>query len=155
MAGVWPTRIFFTNGLNLGLAEPSADSLNLPYGVAVSSIGVWISERDGNRILGYSGSATTATQVFGQAGKFSTSNLAVGPDALRNPYGISLNGSDLLVADTGNNRVLLIDTLATVVSPGISETGTSFAGNLTLMANSTLLHASSETVIVAGQFTQT
>lgn len=92
---------------------PSATSLAAPRGIAVDSVGsLFVADSGNNRVLRYprpvdQSGRVTPDLVFGQP-DFETSSAAiVGPGTLRAPFGVTLAfGDSLLVADTGNNRVL-------------------------------------------------
>jgi sugar lactone lactonase YvrE len=98
----------------------SADSLNLPTGVAVDSGGnVYISDQSNNRVLEYdvpvASQDTTADLVIGQNGNFVSKVCSNGngtnppPSAsgLCYPGGLAMDSADsLFVSDQGNSRVL-------------------------------------------------
>lgn len=96
---------------------PSADSLNFPRGLAVHPSGLYVADRDNNRILFFRNDGdTTADRVYGQFGDFTTnleSNDGNGgsgdpsPDNLSHPKAIAIGpAGGLYVADTLHNRVL-------------------------------------------------
>lgn len=100
------------------IGTPSADSLNFPRGLAVdSSDGLYIADRDNNRILYFANDGdTTAERVYGQFGDFTTnaeSNDGSGgvgtasADNFSHPKAIAIgpNGG-LYVADSFHHRVL-------------------------------------------------
>ncbi len=115
---------------NRGFAEPTAGTLNSPYGAAASTTELFIADTGNNRILVYAiqnGVPTsTASRVIGQlATNFNAPNLIEGRefnlissgrtgaaviDRLSNP-------PHLYVADPGNNRVLCFKDAAHV-NPG-------------------------------------
>jgi len=83
---------FITNTANKG--GLSADSLNKPTSVAVDAGGVYIVDNLNNRALYYSGTSTTATRVYGQAGSFSVGTANNGgvrtANSLSGPIGIKV-----------------------------------------------------------------
>jgi sugar lactone lactonase YvrE len=109
------TRVYgqggsFTSGTanNGGI---SANSLDQPYAVALDSSGnLYVAEIGNNRVLFYPAGSTTATQVYGQGGSFTTNtanNGGISANSLDEPLGLALDSSgDLYVADELNNRVL-------------------------------------------------
>jgi sugar lactone lactonase YvrE len=109
-----------TNGLN-------AASLAAPLGVAGDGTRLWVADSGNHRVLGYSASpapstGATASIVLGQPGfvtdGFDQASTAAN-GASSQPHGLALNGGSLYVADTGNNRVLVMQT---PVSPGQAPT---------------------------------
>ncbi len=101
-------------------AGPTADSLNEPPSIALDSKGgLYISDRDNNRILYFADDGdTTADWVFGQFGSF-TSNAANndGTGASGTPSAQNVNhpqfvmvapDGSLYISDTGNNRLLVL-----------------------------------------------
>jgi hypothetical protein len=62
-----------------------------------------------NRVLVYSGNSTTASQVFGQQGSFTSGVIgAVTAATLNFPSGIKVSTSGFVyIADFGDNRVLM------------------------------------------------
>lgn len=99
--------LFTTNTANNG--GITANSLNYPYGVAVDAGGVYIVDKQNHRTLYYSGTSTTATRVYGQAGSFTSNtvnNGGVSMSSLYEPSYIATNGSDVYISDYRNYRVL-------------------------------------------------
>lgn len=102
---------------------PAANTLNLPWGVAVSGTSLWIADSGNHRILRYDPDALAndlpATLVLGQAA-FDT-NAANGGGAsastLSSPAHVASDGTWLWAADRANNRVLGWR-IATLVSNG-------------------------------------
>jgi len=111
---------------------PTANSLHLPWAVAVDANGhLYVADTINSRVLEYTTplANTTANMVFGQGGSF-TSNTAnnggspSGADSLFLPAGVAVDASgNLYVADTYNNRVLEYTTpLTETATPGSGDT---------------------------------
>jgi sugar lactone lactonase YvrE len=114
---------FNANGCEPG--SGGAASVCDPRGIAVlSHIDPWgidqgddlyIADRGNNRVVLYRNVATkptggSADTVFGQDGDMGTGTCRQGVEGLCLPAGVALDrGGNLLVADTGNNRVLEYD----------------------------------------------
>jgi len=96
----------------------SAESLDLPVGVAVDADGnLYVADRGNSRVLEYNtplSTNTTADLVFGQGGSFTSNaenNGGVSADSLNSPTGVAVDaGGNLYVADESNNRVLEYNT---------------------------------------------
>jgi sugar lactone lactonase YvrE len=98
-----------TNSPNNG--GVSANSLNQPLGIALDSSGdLYVADYGNSRVLFYPAGSTTATQVYGQNGLFTTNapnNGGVSANSLNQAAAVALDSSgDLYVADIYNNRVL-------------------------------------------------
>lgn len=99
----------FTSG-NDGLA---ADRLDSPRGVCMAQGRLYVADSRNNRVLIWNSVPLTnqpADQVLGQVG-FTTNVPGVGPGGMFGPTGLMVVGGRLLVADSGNNRVLVWNTL--------------------------------------------
>ncbi|MDQ6739121.1 MAG: NHL repeat-containing protein, partial [Actinomycetota bacterium] len=100
----------FTNGAE-NTGGITVNSLRNPYGSASDSGGnLYVADYANHRVLYYPAGSTTATQVYGQGGSF-TSNTAnnggVGANSLNFPVGVALDSAgNLYVADQFSNRVL-------------------------------------------------
>jgi sugar lactone lactonase YvrE len=75
------------------------------YGVALDSSGnLYVTDSVNNRVLFYPSGSTSATQVYGQGGSFTTgngNNGGVSANGLSDPTGIALDSSgNLYVADS-------------------------------------------------------
>ncbi|MBL8018033.1 MAG: NHL repeat-containing protein [Leptospirales bacterium] len=104
----------------------SANSLSLPYGVAVDSTGVYIADRGNSRVLFYPGTSTTATRVYGQLGSFATAtsnNGGISADSMQAPYRVALDSSGVYIADRDNNRVLFYPGTSTTASRVYGQSG--------------------------------
>ncbi len=100
---------FTTNTPNNG--GVSANSLWDPYGEALDSAGnLYIVDNRNHRALFYPAGSTTATQVYGQLGSFTTNipvDGGVSANDLFYPQGINLDSSgNLYIGDSGENRIL-------------------------------------------------
>ncbi len=100
---------FSTNTVNNG--GISANSLWDPYAEALDSSGnLYIVDNRNHRALFYPAGSTTATQVYGQLGSFTTNipvDGGVSANDLFYPEGINLDSSgNLYIADSGENRIL-------------------------------------------------
>ena len=110
----------------LGSACPaktsSASCLALPSGAAMTSCGaaaqrcLWVVDSGCSRVVRFPASATSADLVLGHADMaVRTANNGATPSAstMSLPKSISVNGSVMAVADTGNNRILIWPQLPT------------------------------------------
>ncbi len=138
------------------------NTLFQPTAVHVSSSKLFIADKGNNRILIYdpipTTSGTSASKVIGQANFTSGSRNRNGtPSAktLSDPTDVFYNGSKLFVADTGNNRVLIYDSLATdasaiqVVGKSAFDNGdppTSIAANT--LKNPTSVYATADRLLI-------
>ena len=83
-----------------------------PDGLAVAADGgLYVNDLFGNRVVYYAPGSTTASQVYGQGGSFTSNtlnNAGVAANTLYRPYnGLALDSNGgLYVSDTTNNRVL-------------------------------------------------
>ncbi len=98
---------------NRGADQPTARSLNWPYGVAELAGSLVVADTGNRRVLVWhdpSESGQPADLVLGQEGFGSRDENAggdVGPVGMRWPHGLSFWQGRLAVADAGNNRVML------------------------------------------------
>lgn len=96
---------------NRGRYWPTASALNMPYGVASAGDELLVADTASSRLLGFaslrSGAAErlTGQRTFEDKGDNRWSLAA--RDSLCWPYAISLQGRTAVIADSGNNRVLL------------------------------------------------
>ena len=94
----------------------SAATLNQPQGVACAGGKLLIADKSNNRILIYNSIPTTsgvsADTVVGQSSM--TANTATDGNALNgleNPHGVTSDGTKLFIADSGNQRALIYNSI--------------------------------------------
>ncbi len=99
---------------NRGVYDPTAASLNMPYGLAVSRNRLFVADTANSRLVGYDlAELETGMPAGGLAGqrwfheKGENRWERPGRDTLCWPYGVSAWGETVVVADSGNNRVLV------------------------------------------------
>ncbi len=97
---------------NRGHSRPGPDSLAMPYALAAFRDWLLVADTANSRLLGWRRGQSRAGWLYAQH-DFSHAGdnrwQAPAPDSLCWPYGLSLDGDHLLVADTGNNRVRELD----------------------------------------------
>lgn len=93
---------------------PDAASLNMPYGCAALSDGVAVADTANSRLLGFAHSnfamGAAACRLSGQPDFHSKGDnrwQAPVRDSLCWPYGLTSCGDRLVIADSGNNRVMV------------------------------------------------
>jgi uncharacterized protein (TIGR03437 family) len=94
---------------------PTASSLCQPVGLALDSGGnLWVADRVNHRVLRFPtpfaqrSGLQPADIVLGQGPQNNFTGNALSPQSFGAPYGIAINNdSDLIVSDTGFNRVLI------------------------------------------------
>ncbi len=119
---------FTTNDENNG--GLGAASLSGPVGVAVDAGGVYIADAGNNRVLFFSGTETTASRVYGQAGGFTTNgenNGGVSADSLSHPNSIAVAADGVYISDYGNHRVLYYSGAGTTASRVYGQFGSFLA----------------------------
>ena len=97
---------------NRGAYYPSAAALNMPYAVVATEDRLIVADTANSRLLGWAEAVPAAERLTGQADFAAKGDNAwglAGRDTLCWPYGLSLSGRSVAVADSGNNRVLLWD----------------------------------------------
>jgi sugar lactone lactonase YvrE len=103
----------FTSGsINRGNTSPAANTMNVPYGLAVAANGdLWVADHGNNRLLKFATAYSAvngvdAVRVLGQS-SFTESTGACTNNRLQSPSGLFIDTFDnLWVADTSNNRVV-------------------------------------------------
>jgi transposase InsO family protein len=95
---------------------PTATALNMPYGLAESGGRLLVADTANSRLVGWStdaiGMDAPATMLAGQhtfTAKGDNRWAAAARDSLCWPYGLGAYGSTVVIADSGNNRVLIWD----------------------------------------------
>ena len=101
---------------NRGAYDPAAASLHMPYGVAATAGRLVVADTANSRLLGFDladiETGMAADRLSGQRSfrdKGENRWERPGRDTLCWPYGVSVCGDTAIVADSGNNRVLLWD----------------------------------------------
>nr|WP_313775578.1 NHL repeat-containing protein [Mycobacterium sp.] len=105
----------FSSAVEWPYGPHTADRFRFPYAVALDSGRLVVADTANNRILMWSGAGGVtdgrpADVVLGQpdfAANGENRWTGVGRDTLCWPYGISLHGETLAIADSGNNRVMI------------------------------------------------
>lgn len=99
---------------NRGLYDPTAASLNMPYGLAVLGRRLVAADTANSRLVGYDlaelETGMPADRLAGQRwfhDKGENRWERPGRDTLCWPYGVAACGDTVAIADSGNNRVLL------------------------------------------------
>jgi NHL repeat len=93
---------------------PTASAMNMPYGLAVQRGRVIVADTANSRLVGFDvaalGTNAPARWLSGQeqfANKGDNRWRAATRDSVCWPYGVAASGSTLVIADAGNDRVLL------------------------------------------------
>lgn len=103
---------------NGGAYYPAAETVNMPYGLAILGNMLVIADTANSRLLGFSLSdvkmkmGASAAKLAGQRAFNDKGDNRWGApcrDSLCWPYGIAACGQRLIIADSGNNRILLWD----------------------------------------------
>ena len=131
----------------------SATTLHSPTGVCGDGIGgLYVADYGNNRVLHYPSGSTTADNVYGQNGSFTTSASGVSASSLYHPTDVAFDSSRklLYVVDQGNNRVVVYSVLSIPLitwSTPVSITYGTQLSNVQLNATATY-----NSVSVAGTF---
>ena len=111
----------FSGGLaNRGTDSAKADTLNWCYGVTIADGRLLVADTGNRRVLLWDAiptrSSAAADLVLGQA-DFTTrdenSGDAPGPMSMRWPHGMVIAGGRVMIADAGNNRIMVWDRVPT------------------------------------------
>jgi hypothetical protein len=122
----------FTTALS-NMDGVTANSLKYPRDVAADGSGVYVVDSSNNRVLYFSGTATTATRVYGQAGSFTTATAnkaGVSANSLNSPSAVVIDAAGIYIADSGNARVLYYAGASTAATRVYGQGG-SFTANTT------------------------
>ena len=99
---------------NRSRESPAADSLFWPFGVAWDGARLWVADTGNRRVLVWDGMPTRSGQpadlVLGQNSfccRDENSGGAPSAASMRWPHGIAFMGARVVVADAGNNRVMV------------------------------------------------
>lgn len=101
------------------LQPPRADTLRLPIGVASDGVRLAVADTDNNRVLIWNSipiyNGQPADVVVGQPDFTKSTSTGFNPNerSLKGPQGVWLQNGKLFVADTGNNRVLIWNSIPT------------------------------------------
>ncbi|MBE9051519.1 hypothetical protein IQ243_14025 [Nostocales cyanobacterium LEGE 11386] len=97
--------------MNQGVYFPNASSLSMPYGVGVADDWLIVADTANSRLLGWRKPGVEANAVVGQKdfqSKGENRNFGLPKrDSLNWCYGVKVCGDTAVIADSGNNRVLL------------------------------------------------
>ncbi len=100
---------------NGGALQPDGRSLSMPYGLAALDGRLWVADTANSRLLAWRGdrldTGTAASAVFGQPDFHQRGEnrwRAMALDTLCWPYGLQAGPGCLVVADSGNHRVLIL-----------------------------------------------
>lgn len=97
---------------NMGNYYPSSDTLNMPYAIATCGNELIVADTACSRILGWQKANMTsaAERLAGQPDFASKGDNGWGMATRTSscwPYGLNMAGDKLLIADSGNNRVMI------------------------------------------------
>jgi hypothetical protein len=87
----------------------------MPYGLTFHRDRLIVADTANSRLLGFAHAAGEAAWLAGQRGFTDRGDNRWGPpmrDSLCWPYGVAACGGTVVIADSGNNRVLLWDAAA-------------------------------------------
>lgn len=97
--------------MNQGVYFPNASSLSMPYGVGVVDDWLIVADTANSRLLGWRKPGVEANAVVGQKdfqSKGENRNFGLPKrDSLNWCYGVKVCGDTAVIADSGNNRILL------------------------------------------------
>ena len=128
------TKAYGQTSLTSSSRATTATGLNMPYSAVTDSNGnLYVADTSNNRVVVYPAGATTANQVFGQSGSFTTGSLnngGVSANSLSSPCDVAVDASgNVYICDQYNNRVLYYPKGATTATRvyGQGSSGTSFS----------------------------
>ncbi|MFA4982009.1 MAG: NHL repeat-containing protein [Candidatus Omnitrophota bacterium] len=137
-------------------------NLNAPHGIFTDGQRLFVTEVNNNRVMIWNSipvlNDAPADIVLGQA-VFTTSAAGTGRSGLNGPRGVCYAGGKLFVADWGNNRILIWNTLPTVnnapadVVVGQPDFDTVSSGvSQSKMYRPNMLHSDGKTLIVPDEY---
>jgi sugar lactone lactonase YvrE len=105
------SSVFGQTSFTLNGGGSGTNSLNGPYDLTFDSAGkLYVADTNNNRVVAFAPTSSSAIQVFGQLGSFSTTtvnNGGISPDSLSSPRGVTVDSTgNLYISDYSNNRVL-------------------------------------------------
>ncbi|MEM7165071.1 MAG: NHL repeat-containing protein [Planctomycetota bacterium] len=104
---------FVSNLENRGTST-SGTTMAAPRGIHVNGTKLFVADTDNNRVLAWTTFPTsngqTANFAIGQ-NNLSSSTSTVGSAGMSAPRGVATDGERFVVADTGNNRVIVFDSI--------------------------------------------
>ncbi|MDD5422266.1 MAG: NHL repeat-containing protein [Candidatus Omnitrophica bacterium] len=143
-------------------AGTTQHNLNAPHGIFTDGQRLFVTEVNNNRVMIWNSipvlNDAPADIVLGQA-VFTTSAAGTGRSGLNGPRGVCYAGGKLFVADWGNNRILIWNTLPTVnnapadVVVGQPDFDTVSSGvSQSKMYRPNMLHSDGKTLIVPDEY---
>ncbi|MGZ3688689.1 MAG: NHL repeat-containing protein, partial [Bdellovibrionota bacterium] len=98
------------------LAAPLATTLSGPQGASINGTNVYVADSANNRVLIWTAipaaNAAPANNVIGQAAMNANAPSGASLAKMNNPTSVYCDGTNTIVADTGNNRVLIWNSTA-------------------------------------------
>lgn len=104
-----PDQVYGQGGsYTTSAAGLSATGLSCPTGIGIdTSGGIYVADRNNNRVLHFPLGSTTADRVYGQGGSFTSNSSGTSATAINHPSAVKVDsGGGIYVADLGNTRVL-------------------------------------------------
>ncbi|HYW93755.1 MAG TPA: NHL repeat-containing protein [Gammaproteobacteria bacterium] len=109
----------YHGAVNENRSSPDGSTLSEPAAVANDSSHLAVADSGNNRVLVWNSLPTTtnasATLALGQQ-NLTTSASACDSTGMHNPRGVAIAGGKVIVADSGNNRVLIWNDVTSLVS---------------------------------------
>jgi hypothetical protein len=105
--------------LTTGNTGTTASTLNGPFSISIAGTKLFIADSGNNRVMVYNtlptASGASANFALGQPNLTSgtANNGGISASTLSNPRGVYSDGTRVFVADTGNNRILVWNTMPT------------------------------------------
>ncbi|HRG47684.1 MAG TPA: NHL repeat-containing protein [Leptospiraceae bacterium] len=107
----------------------SANSISMPYGLAVDSTGVYVADTNNQRVLWYAGTSTTATRVYGQSGSFTANASSTTTTGLWGPNSIALDSAGVYICEGLNNHRALFFSGTSTTATRVYGQGGVFTAN--------------------------